>query len=83
MPNRFQRAQHEIAYGFIAARDGEYCLICKGEGKLKKPPEVKLQIDHADDNPKNWDPGNLHLLCQKHNLEMRKLTSAEHKKFTT
>jgi len=75
MPNRFQIHQHEIAYKFIAARDGEYCLdpSCK-----RKPPAVKLQIDHADNNPSNWDPENLHLLCQKHNLEMRQKTAAEH-----
>jgi len=75
MANRFQIRQHEIAYNFIAARDGEYCLICR-----KKPPAVKLQIDHADNNPDNWNPENLHLLCQKHNLEMRGKTVAEHKR---
>jgi len=74
MANRFQIRQHDIAYKFIAARDGEYCLQCK-----KKPP-VKLQIDHADNNPDNWDPENLHLLCQKHNLEFRGKPAAEHKK---
>ena len=40
----------------------------------------KLQIDHVDNNPYNWKPKNLHLLCQKHNLEMRELTTDEHKK---
>jgi len=77
MANRFQRNQHEMAYRFIAARDGEYCLdpACRRE-----PPRVKLQIDHADNNPSNWDPDNLHLLCQRHNLKMRQLTRAEHKR---
>lgn len=77
MANRFQRNQHEMAYRFIAARDGEYCLdpACR-----KGPPRVKLQIDHADNNPSNWDPDNLHLLCQRHNLKMRQLTRAEHKR---
>ena len=74
MANRFQVRQHDIAYKFIAARDGEYCLQCK-----RKPP-AKLQIDHADNNPDNWDPENLHLLCQKHNLELRGKPVAEHKK---
>jgi hypothetical protein len=32
---------------------------------------VKLQIDHADNNPSNWTPDNLHLLCQTHNLQFR------------
>ena len=66
MANRFQANQHHLAYDFIASRDGEYCLICKrGLGK------VKLQIDHADNNPSNWAPDNLHLLCQTHNLQLR------------
>ena len=72
MPNRFQIAQHKLAYDFIACRDGEYCLACFIENGIKRgPPAIKLQIDHADNNPRNWSPPNLHLLCQKHNLEMR------------
>ena len=66
MANRFQINQHRMAYGFIASRDGEYCLICK-----RGPGKVKLQIDHADNNPSNWEPDNLHLLCQTHNLQLR------------
>ncbi len=66
MANRFQANQHHLAYDFIASRDGEYCLICKrGTG------QVKLQIDHADNNPSNWESDNLHLLCQTHNLQLR------------
>jgi len=75
MANRFQIRQHDIAYRFIAARDGERCLICK-----KKPPGTKLQIDHADNNPENWEPENLHLLCLTHNLGLRGKSAAEHKK---
>ncbi len=66
MANRFQANQHKLAYGFITSRDGEYCLICK-RGSSK----IKLQIDHADNNSSNWEPDNLHLLCQKHNLQLR------------
>jgi hypothetical protein len=81
MPNRFQEAQHNLAYNFICKNDGEYCLACYIEKGLKhKPPAIKLQIDHADNNPSNWSPYNLHFLCQTHNLKMRKLTSIEHKK---
>ena len=75
VPNRFQVNAHRVFYDYIAARDGAYCLIgriahekCRGE----------LQIDHADSNPRNWNYDNLHLLCQKHNLEMRNKTSEEH-----
>jgi hypothetical protein len=66
MPNRFQANQHRLAYDLIASRDGEYCLICK-----RDPHQVKLQIDHADNNPSNWSADNLHLLCQQHNLQLR------------
>jgi hypothetical protein len=81
MPNRFQIAQHKLAYGFIARTDGEYCLACFVEKDIKRgPPAIKLQIDHADCNESNWSPDNLHFLCQQHNLKMKKLTSFEHKK---
>jgi hypothetical protein len=81
MPNRFQTAQHQLAYDFIIKRDGEYCLACFNENGIKRgPPAIKLQIDHADNNPSNWSSTNLHLLCQKHNLEMRNKPSAEHKR---
>ncbi len=75
MANRFQVMNHAIAYQFIAARDGEHCLICG-----KKPPKTKLQIDHADNNTDNWNPDNLHLLCQKDNTSLRGKPISEHKK---
>jgi len=72
MANRFQINQHRVAYDLIASRDGEYCLICKSG-----PDKVKLQIDHADNNPSNWEADNLHLLCQTHNLQFRSVPVAE------
>ena len=27
MPNRFQVNQHDLAYNFLAAYEGEYCLV--------------------------------------------------------
>jgi len=77
MANRFQIRQHELAYKFIAARDGEHCLdpSCK-----RKPPGTQLNIDHADNNPDNWEPENLHLLCKTHNLKLRGVPVAEHKR---
>ena len=81
MPNRFQIAQHQLAYDFIIKRDGEYCLVCFIENGIKRgPPTIKLQIDHADNNPRNWSSTNLHLLCQKHNLKMRNKPLVEHKR---
>jgi hypothetical protein len=81
MPNRFQEGQHRLVYNFIVKIDGEYCLACFIEKRVKRgPPTIKLQIDHADGNSSNWSPDNLHFLCQMHNLKMRNLTSIEHKK---
>ncbi len=81
MANRFQIAQHKLAYEFIANRDGENCLACFIEKGIRRgPPTIKLQIDHADNNPRNWSPTNLYLLCQTHNLKMRKMTAVEHKR---
>ena len=70
MANRFQIKQHELAYKFIAERDGEQCLIC-GSGPTKRNP---LEIDHADANVSNWEPDNLHLLCKRCNLEKRAMS---------
>jgi hypothetical protein len=72
MANRFQNNQHRLAYGFIASRDGEYCLICK-----RGHEKVKLQIDHADNNTSNWESDNLHFLCQRHNLRFRSVPVTE------
>ena len=81
MSNRFQIAQYKLAYDFIATRDGEYCLACFIEKGIKRgPPAIKLQIDHADNNPRNWSSNNLHLLCQTHNLKMRAMPAVEHKR---
>lgn len=74
MANRFSTRQRGMIMNFLVERDGCYCLICK-----KHPPQVKLQIDHADNNPCNWDSPNLHLLCQQDNLILRDKTTHEHK----
>lgn len=75
MANRFSTRQRSMVVNFLIARDGNHCLICG-----RKPSQVKLQIDHADNNPVNWEPNNLHLLCQRDNLELRYKTIAEHKR---
>jgi len=75
LANRFQINQHRIAYNFCKARDGERCLIC---GRV--PPAVRLEIDHADGDERNWEADNLHLLCKNHNIGMRGLPAAEHVK---
>ena len=82
MANRFSTTNaRTLAYRFIAQRDGEQCLRCWGEHHIyRKPPRVNLDIDHADGNPRNNDPANLHLLCNPCNNEMRRFAPSEHKK---
>ena len=74
MPKRLTVREHETLYKFIAARDGEYCIICKA----KPIPDKPLQIDHANNDSNNWNPDNVHLLCQTCNLKMRGKTIREH-----
>lgn len=80
MPNRAQKAQHDLCYRFIAERDGEYCIACFAEGAGRRGPKIaKLQIDHADNNPRNWiDVNLLHLVCQQHNIMFCPLSVREH-----
>lgn len=77
MPNRFQKPQHELAGAFIDARDGHYCLSCFIDRGIKNT--LRLQIDHADSNVRNWDPENLHWLCPHCNNAMRVWDSEEHR----
>jgi len=79
MPNRFQSNQYRAIYPLIAERDGEYCLACFIEtGQRRGPRAVKLEIDHADGDRRNWSPDNLHLLCKVHNIKMRSLSVRAH-----
>lgn len=75
MANRLQVNDKAIIYQFLCQRDGEYCIIC-GPGKKHK----KLEIDHADGNPFNNAPDNLHFLCPEHNKKMREKSSRQHQK---
>lgn len=71
MPNRYQAAARREVYETIARYEGEYCLACFIEGAgRRKPPEVKLEIDHAGVEK--------HLLCKTHNLKFRALSLKEH-----
>ena len=74
MPSRFQNNTREWVYLYLVARDGLRCFICG-----KKPTEKRrLEIDHADQNPENKQPQNLHLLCRACNLELRNMPASEH-----
>jgi len=70
-----QKPAKNMAYKFLVRRDGEQCLICRRKPTKKRP---LLDIDHADNNPENDDPENLHLLCHSCNCKMRSLTVSEH-----
>lgn len=79
MPGRSQKRQHDLAYAFLKDRDGEYCLGCLYHyQEFRGPPGEPLEIDHADNDPENWDPRNLHLLCKHCNIALRGKTSEEH-----
>lgn len=72
MPKLQTNAQRRGRYEMIARVEGEQCLACYIEkGKRRGPPAAELQIDHADNNERNWDWHNLHLLCRSHNCKFR------------
>lgn len=80
MPNRMQVNQQRLAYAFISQRDGEYCLSCfYNYGLRRGPPDISLEIDHADGDPSNWHPDNLHLLCDQCNRDFRGMSSDKHR----
>lgn len=74
MPNRYTVKERDTLYKFIAARDGEYCLTCRALPTEEKP----LQIDHANDDPTDWDPDNLHLACWRCNNEFKTMSTEDH-----
>lgn len=49
---------------FLADRFSDACQLCRVR-------EVLLEIDHIDNNPNNWDPKNLRLLCHPCNISER------------
>lgn len=76
-PNRLQNENRKWVVRFLTARDGYHCIHC---GLRPAPDSPPLQIDHSNGNENDWRPENIHLTCQKCNLEFRKLTPAEHVK---
>ena len=78
MANRFQIKQHEFIYNFLCSRDGEYCIICHNEWRIKRKGTWKLEIDHANNNKYDNHPDNLHLVCKEHNLKLRSLSLEDH-----
>ncbi len=80
MPGRYQTGTRNLLYKILCLRDGELCLRCFGEHRLvRKPPKIKLDIDHIDGNFLHRDPENLGLLCNPCNNAMRRFCAADHK----
>jgi hypothetical protein len=73
MPNRFHTKVRNALFDQIAARQGAWCLHCGFWPARDGPPDGhgELEIDHADNDTTNWDIENLHILCNKCNLEFR------------
>lgn len=65
MPKRLSPTAHTITYAFLVERDGETCAI---GGCKRKPGSNRLEIDHIDNNPSNWNPPNLQLACRQCNM---------------
>ena len=71
--------QRQYRYQMIAKAEGEQCICCWAEGKVRRsPPTVKLEIDHADGDRSNWSWSNLHLVCHQHNCKLRELPANKH-----
>lgn len=59
--NRMKRCTHSRAkwYDILCEEEGKQCKICG-----KTPPEVYLEVDHKDGNPKHETRSNMQLLCR-------------------
>lgn len=63
MPKRQTKKQNRVLINFVIPRDGNICLLC-----LKTRFRYKERsLDHMDNDPKNNDPANIHVLCLKCN----------------
>lgn len=51
-----------MAYLYLCERDGHKCSVC-----VVSDRERELVVDHIDNNPNNWAPENLRLLCRSCN----------------
>jgi len=81
MPKLQTNRQRKIRYETIARAEGDQCLICWIEDRVRRgPPRKKLIIEHADNDETNWSWSNLHLCCYSHNKKMEQLTSEAKKK---
>jgi len=76
MPKYQTNAQRHYRYEKIAKAEGEQCIVCWAEKRIRRgPPAVKLEIDHADRNKQNWSWDNLHLVCHRCNCRLREMSA--------
>ena len=69
MANRLQANTRLWVYRFLVERDGEFCQVCgKTPAANNSRRKVVLEIDHKDNNSKNWETGNLQILCKACNV---------------
>ena len=74
MPKYQTNAQRKHRYEKIARAEGERCIICWVEKKVRRgPPNANLEIDHLDGDPMNWNWENLHLVCHRDNCRLREM----------
>jgi hypothetical protein len=76
-PRRLGEKSRLWCYRFLALRDGERCRLCGAFPVTRNDGNVplRLEIDHIDGDPWNWQVINLRLLCKKCNLAERNRAS--------
>jgi len=75
MPKLQTNRQRKIRYDTIARAEGERCIVCWMEDRIRRgPPRKKLIVEHADNDQSNWAWSNIHLVCYSHNKKMEQLT---------
>lgn len=78
MPHYQTKSERKYRYDMIAKAEGDQCLLCYIENRMRRgPPQVKLIIEHSDNILHNWSWGNLHLACYSHNKKLEKLNVQE------
>lgn len=74
MPKYQTTAQRKKRYDTISRAEGDMCIVCWIERRVKRsPPRYKLEIDHADGDHTNWSWENLHLVCHSCNCRLREI----------
>jgi hypothetical protein len=74
MPKRYGTQVRNALFDQVAEREGDWCIHCGFWPERDGPetPENELELHHSDNDFHNWGKENLHILCNKCNLEFRK-----------